>query len=85
MDAGLPKQESVMQCVLCKIGHTSRGESTVTLTRGATTVVIKGVPADVCGNCGEPYLDEDTSAWVMDRAEQAAAQGVGVEIVRYAA
>ncbi len=74
-----------MRCVLCKTGHTSRGETTVTLTRGETTVVIKGVPADVCDNCGEPYLDEETSAWVMDRAEQAVAQGVEVEIVRYAA
>lgn len=25
-------------------------------------VICKGVPADVCGQCGEPYLDANTSA-----------------------
>ncbi len=74
-----------MQCVLCKHGKTQSGETTITLTRGDTTVVIKGVPADVCENCGEPYLDENTSGWVLERAEQAVAQGVEVEIIRYAA
>ena len=74
-----------MRCVLCKQGNTSRGETTVTLTRGDTTVVIKGVPAEVCDNCDEPYLDEEASAWALERAEQAVRNGVEVEIIRYAA
>ena len=74
-----------MRCVLCKHGSTQRGETTVALTRGDTTVVIKGVPAEVCETCGEPYLDEDTTGWVLDRAEQAVRNGAEVEIVRFAA
>ena len=85
MDAGFSNQEELMHCVLCRQGQTSRGETTVTLTRGDTTVVIKGVPADICDNCGEPYLDEDTSGWVLERAEQAVRNGSEVEIIRYAA
>ncbi len=74
-----------MECVLCKSGRTEPGTTTVTMTRGSTTVVIKDVPSDLCSNCGEPYLDDDTSKWVLERAEQAVAQGVEVEIIRYAA
>ena len=48
-----------MTCVICKQGETHPGETTVTLTRGETTVVIKNVPADICEDCGEYYLSEE--------------------------
>ena len=45
-----------MKCVICKNGETRDGAATVTLERGGATVVVKEVPAEVCGNCGEYYL-----------------------------
>lgn len=42
-----------MKCVICKTGETRSGTTTVTLSRGETTVVIKNVPAEVCDTCGE--------------------------------
>ena len=51
----------MMRCILCKQGDARPGKVTVTLQRGDTTVIIKGVPAEVCENCGEYYL-EDTIA-----------------------
>jgi YgiT-type zinc finger domain-containing protein len=74
-----------MTCVICKHGETSPGQVTVTLQRGETTIIIKRVPAQVCENCGEYYLDEATSQDLMQRAEQAATAGAEVEILRYAA
>ena len=74
-----------MNCVLCKHGETQPGAVTVTLQRDETTVIIKGVPADVCENCGEVYLCETVSGWVLERGEQAAERGAEVEILRYAA
>ena len=74
-----------MTCVICKHGQTAAGEVTVTLQRGETTIIIKRVPAQVCENCGEYYLDEATSADLMQRAEEAATAGAEVEILRYAA
>ena len=74
-----------MKCVICKHGETQPGTVTVTLERGATTLVIKDVPAGVCGNCGEAYLDESTSAALLDQAEAAARGGVQVEVRAYAA
>ncbi len=74
-----------MKCALCKHGKTEPGTATVTLTREETTVVIKGVPADVCDTCGEYYLDEVATRRVMEIARRAVENGAEVEIVRYAA
>jgi YgiT-type zinc finger domain-containing protein len=74
-----------MKCVLCKHGETRPGKATVTLQRGATTVILKGVPADVCENCGEYYLSDEVAGQVLERAEAAVSSGAEVEILRYAA
>jgi YgiT-type zinc finger domain-containing protein len=74
-----------MKCVICKHGETAPGLVTITLERGGTTIVIKGVPADVCENCGEQYVDEQTSARLLSQSEQAIAAGVQVEVRGYAA
>lgn len=67
-----------MKCVTCKQGETRTGIVTVTLTREGTRVVVKGVPAAVCANCGEEYLDEATTARLSTVAEEAARTGVEV-------
>ena len=74
-----------MKCALCKHGKTEPGTATVTLTKEETTVIIKGVPADVCDTCGEFYLDEAATRRVMEIARRAVENGAEVEIVRYAA
>jgi YgiT-type zinc finger domain-containing protein len=74
-----------MKCLFCKQGEAKQGEVTVTLQRGDTTVIIKGVPADVCENCGEYYLSDNVTERVMRIAEDAVAKGAEVEILRYAA
>jgi YgiT-type zinc finger domain-containing protein len=74
-----------MKCTICKHGETALGVATVTLTRGDTTVVFKGVPADVCGNCGEHYLDDATARAVFDAAEEAVARGVEIDVRRFRA
>jgi len=72
-------------CVLCKNGETHPGTVTVTLERGKTVVVVRDVPADVCENCGEYYLDSSVAQEVYQRAEAAVARNAEVEILRYAA
>jgi len=57
----------------------------VTLHRGETTIIPKGVPGDICENCGEYYLSEQTTAKVLERAEAAVGKGVEVEILQFAA
>ena len=74
-----------MKCAICKSGETEAGTTTVVLERGRTVVIIREVPAQVCGNCGEYWLDEATSERVLGQAEDAVARNAEVEIVRYAA
>lgn len=74
-----------MKCVICKLGRTSSGLTTVTLEREKTTVVIKEVPAEVCDNCGEYYLSEEVTEKLHQLAEQAFCAGVEVEVLKYAA
>ena len=81
----LSEEEIKMKCVICKHGSTAVGMVSVTLTRGKTIVVFKEVPAQVCPNCGEYYLDSDVSKKLMERASMAVDSGTEVEIVRYAA
>ena len=72
-----------MKCVICKHGETEPGVTTVTLTRGNTTVVFRGVPAQICDNCGEEYVDEETTARLLAIAEEAVRSGVQVDVRDY--
>ena len=72
-------------CVICKNGKTRPGKATVTLERNGTTLVIKSVPANVCANCGEEYVDEGTTAKLLKAAEEAARSGVQVDVREFAA
>ena len=74
-----------MKCVICKHGDTNAGEATVTLERTGSTLVFKGVPAQVCENCGEEYVSEDTATLLLEAATSAARAGVQVEVRQYAA
>jgi len=70
---------------MCKKGETAPGMTTVSMTRGESTVVVKAVPAQICDNCGEYYLDEDVAKRVLQMADAAARSGAELEVRRYAA
>ena len=77
--------EEIMRCVICKHAETQDGKATITLERGGLTLVVKGVPARVCPNCGEEYVDETVAAELLRTAEEAAHEGVHVDIRDYKA
>jgi YgiT-type zinc finger domain-containing protein len=81
----ITRMMSPFQCQLCKHGSTNPGTVTVTLQRGATTVIIKSVPAEICENCGEYYLDEKTTEQLLSMAEEAVKNRAEVEILSFAA
>jgi YgiT-type zinc finger domain-containing protein len=74
-----------MTCVVCKKGDTVSGDTTVTLERGGLTLVVKRVPAQVCRNCGEAYVDAAVAERLLGAAEDAARSGAEVEVRLYAA
>ena len=74
-----------MKCAICKHGDTQPGTTTVTLERSGCTILIKDVPADVCDNCGEYYVDDDIARNLFARAESAVQAGSELQVIRYAA
>ena len=74
-----------MRCVIRKQGEIRPGTTTVMLERNGMTLVVKSVPARVCENCGEEYVDEDITARLLREAEDAARSGVQVDIREYVA
>jgi len=74
-----------MKCVICKQAETRPGIATVTLERNSVTLVIKGVPAEICPNCGEEFVDEQITRKLLETAEDAVRTGVRVDIRDYVA
>jgi len=72
-----------MKCMICKHGETKPGTTTVTLEKGSSTIVFKEVPAQICDNCGEKYIDETTTKELLYKAREIIKNGVEVDIRRY--
>jgi hypothetical protein len=49
------------------------------------TLVIKAIPARVCGSCGEAYFDAATTKRIEELVEQVQQAGVQVTVRDYAA
>jgi YgiT-type zinc finger domain-containing protein len=74
-----------VRCLICREGETRPGTATVTLERGGATLVVRGVPARVCANCGEEYVDEQAAASLLGTFDAALEAGVQVDVRQYVA
>ena len=72
-----------MKCIICKHGDTKEGTTTVTFERDGMTLVVKDVPARICTNCGEDYVDEQVACEILAIAERMAESGALVDVRRY--
>ena len=59
-----------MKCLICKHTHMKEGTTILPIERGNAILLITDIPAQVCANCGEPYLDEDTARDVQELANE---------------
>jgi YgiT-type zinc finger domain-containing protein len=78
-------EADAMECTICRHGEVSPGYALVALQRGGSIVIIKDVPADVCGDCGEYYLTDEITRQILSRAEAAVESGAEVTVQRFAA
>ncbi len=81
----MKREVPAMKCVICKQADTRPGTTTVTLERDTLTLVVKGVPARICPNCGEEYVEEDVGTRLLELVEQAANAGVQVDVRQFVA
>jgi YgiT-type zinc finger domain-containing protein len=80
-----PNEETPMKCVICRHGETRDGLTTVTFGRDGFTLVFRGVPARVCGTCGEAYVDEAVARRLSEEFEATAAEGRVVDVRNFQA
>jgi YgiT-type zinc finger domain-containing protein len=69
-----------MKCVVCKVGETHDGFTTVTLERDGAALVVRKVPAQVCDNCGEAYVSAEVTRELTKSAKEALRPGVEVDV-----
>ena len=72
-----------MKCVICKHGEIQEGTTTVTLERGTSTIVFKDVPAQICDNCGEKYVDSAITKELLSKANELISNGTEVDIRKF--
>ena len=72
-----------MKCIICKQAETQPGKTTVMLNRDGFTWIVRNVPAEICPNCGEDYVDEKIAARLLEQAEQVVEAGTLVDIREY--
>jgi len=72
-----------MKCMICKHGETRLGTTTITLEKENSTIVFKEVPAQVCDNCGETYVDDATTKTLLHKAKEIIKSGVEVDIRKF--
>ena len=75
-------RDGAKPCPLCG-GELERSTATIPFVVGSTVAVIKGVPAEVCDTCGEPFLDGTATDDVTMLLHTARSAGAEVLVMSY--
>jgi len=72
-----------MKCPLCA-GEMEKGVTTLTFNQGPEeTIVVKNVPADVCTQCGEAFIDFETTEKVEQVIKIVKSNGLKMGILEF--
>ncbi len=69
-------------CAICG-GSKTEGGTTYTVSVGSGVLVVKDVPARLCEQCGEVWLDDETMKRLEALAQEVRRQPVEVEVLQY--
>lgn len=68
--------KAMNKCVICKHGELKSGTAVFAADKDGVLVVIRNVPALVCGTCEEQYFDETVTEALLKAVDDAVkAQG----------
>lgn len=59
-----------MKCLVCKHNRFEKGTTILPIEHGKAILLITDIPARVCENCGETYIDEAIAQDVQDLANE---------------
>jgi len=70
-----------MICLICRQAEIVNGLTAVHFEREEMNLKVTAVPARVCPNCGEAYVDEGVAAQLLTIAEEMSAQGMNGDLI----
>ncbi|MCP4578057.1 MAG: type II toxin-antitoxin system MqsA family antitoxin [Deltaproteobacteria bacterium] len=73
-----------MLCILCK-GDMENGKVNFPVDTEENFILIKGVPAQICEQCGEYFLKDDVAEIIERIVKKAKRKNVELEILKFAA
>lgn len=71
-------------CAMCR-GSLGPGKTTHSFVRGTRVLVIRDIPAEICGDCGEAYLSDETVDRLQEQIARLEAMDAEVSVTRYQA
>lgn len=77
------RPEDSGRCPVCGGRLIPDQEATIPFTLGKVVVVVKDVPAEVCTNCGEPYLTGSVTDRILVLLKRFAQLPVEVTVTSY--
>ena len=76
------KEGSIVGCFMCK-GKLIEKKVNYMVDLEKTIIIIKGVPAKVCSECGEQYFDDETSQNIESIVNKLKDLSTEVTIINY--
>ena len=72
-----------MICLICRQAETVTALTTVSFKRGELMFALQNVPAQVCSNCGDAYVDDVVAVRLLERAEETFLSGESNDVQEY--
>ncbi|HKY53778.1 MAG TPA: type II toxin-antitoxin system MqsA family antitoxin [Anaerolineales bacterium] len=72
-----------MICLICRQAELVEGLTSISFERGEVRLVVNRVPARVCPNCDEAYVDEAVAAQLLQLAKKVYEAGILDEVIEY--
>jgi len=72
-----------MICLMCRQAEIVDGLISINFARGEFRLVMNGVPARVCPNCGESYVDEEVVVVLLQSSEEVSKAGMLEAVIEY--
>jgi YgiT-type zinc finger domain-containing protein len=70
-----------MICLICWQAELVDGFTSVNFERGEIRFITNHVPARICPNCGEAYINEEVTVQLLEDAEKLSRLGI-MDVVR---
>jgi YgiT-type zinc finger domain-containing protein len=76
------KQVVSERCPLCG-GCKQPGKTTYSVDLGSGVILVRNVPATVCAQCGEAWIEHHTAQKLEQITQEAREKGLQVEVVAF--